>query len=137
MKYSDLIKNAKQKFLNNKCRVDAEDDKPVKRKHRNADGTECEKEELIFVPAQPEIFPEDECYGDKRLYEQLKWYKDPHNRVRTVIKGEQDTRWYWCSSPDAGNATYFCYVDSNGTASYADAYIAYGLAPFGCYIRKS
>lgn len=111
--------------------------KPTKRKHRTADGAEYEREEMIFVPAQPEMFPEDECYGDEGLYEQLEWYKNPHNRVRAANRGESDTHWYWCSSPTAGNTTYFCGVGTNGTASYNDASNAYGIAPFGCYISKS
>ena len=111
--------------------------KPVKRKYRNADGAEYEKEKMVFVPAQTEIFSEEECYGDDGLYEQLEWYKDPHNRVRSAIRGEQNAWWYWCSSPYAGDATSFCYVTGNGETGNATGDTAHGLAPFGCYIRKS
>lgn len=106
----------------------------VKRAHMDGEGNSYTETGKLFVPAASEMFSPEECYGDEGLYTQLDWYKDVHNRVRMAGKNG-DAHWYWTSSPS--NATSFCYVYDNGTASNGSASDAYGVAPFGCILPKT
>lgn len=74
----------------------------------------------LFLPSAAEIFPPEDCYGDKGLYEQMDWYKDVHNRVR-AFEGGGNADWYWTQSEYSGHATSFCVVGNGGIALYADA----------------
>ena len=105
------------------------------RPHVDAEGKRYTERRRLFVPAAPEIFPPDECYGDEGLYQQMEWYKDVRNRVRKQGRGG-DTHWYWTGSPAGSNATNFCFVGSNGNANGNTASVANGCAPFGCIISK-
>ena len=101
----------------------------------NADGEKYTERCKLFVPAASEIFPPDDCYGDKGLYAQLEWYKNVHNRVRADCKGG-DSHWYWTSSPNGSNSGNFCFVSNSGNAFANNASNANGVAPFGCIISK-
>ncbi len=105
----------------------------VERVHLDGDGKRQTRRCKIFCPAACEIFPPDECYGDKGVYAQLPYYKDVHNRVRARGKGG-DAHWYWTSSRSASGSTAFCYVFINGSAGTILASHAYGVAPFGCIL---
>ena len=107
----------------------------VDRVHLNSDGEKFTERCKLFVPAQSEMFPPDECYGDEGLYQQMDWYKNVHNRVRADRKGG-GSHWYWTSSPLSNSSSAFCFVDSNGNAYGSIASVTYGLAPFGCIISK-
>lgn len=107
----------------------------VERPHVDAKGRRYTEKRQLFVPAASEIFPPDECYGDKGLYQQLEWYKDVRNRIRKRGR-DGDVHWYWTGSPYSSNSNGFCYVSSSGNASCYSANGAYGLAPFGCIISK-
>lgn len=109
---------------------------PVKRKHRDANGVIWEKEEKIFVPAQTEICPEGECYGDKGLYTQIEWYKSLRNRIRAKSGECEHATWYWTSSLDSGHSNGFCGVSCIGGAYWYNAGSNRGVAPFGCYISN-
>lgn len=74
----------------------------------------------LFLPSAAEIFPPEDCYGDKGLYEQMDWYKDVHNRVR-AFEGGGNADWYWTQSEYSGNSTYCCGVARSGGASYYSA----------------
>ena len=74
----------------------------------------------LFLPSASEIFPPDDCYGDKGVYEQMEWYKDVHNRVRAFKKGGE-TDWYWTQSAYSGSSAYWCYVNNTGYADYGSA----------------
>ena len=74
----------------------------------------------LFLPSAAEIFPPEDCYGDKGLYEQMDWYKDVHNRVR-AFEGGGNADWYWTQSEYSGNTTSFCNVGSNGIAGNYNA----------------
>ena len=90
----------------------------------------------LFVPAASEVFPPEDCYGDKGLYEQMEWYKDVHNRMRADSK-RGDGHWYWLSSTFSSNSYYFCSVTSGGDADIiGSASNGYGRAPFGCIISN-
>ena len=89
----------------------------TERRHYDADGNTVTTLEKLFLPAAPEIFTYDDCYGDMGLYEQLGWYKDVHNRVRALDSGK-NADWYWTSSRREGSATTWCLVAAGGGASY-------------------
>lgn len=62
---------------------------------------------------------------------QLSVYKRPKNRIKTLGKGGYST-WYWLRSPSdnsSGRGQCFCIVDTDGSATYSYASIAYGVAP--------
>lgn len=107
----------------------------VERHHLDYKGKKFTDRCKLFVPAASEVFPPEDCYGDKGLYEQMEWYKDVHNRMRADCK-RGDSHWYWLSSPFSDNSYYFCRVGSGGTANYYAASGGRGLAPFGCIISK-
>jgi len=51
------------------------------------------------------------------------------NRIK-VFQEENDTTWWWLSTPYASNALYFCIVDNNGHSNTTGAnYISGGVAP--------
>lgn len=63
---------------------------------------------------------------------QVKWYKAGAS-PRTKRQGRTGSANYWWErSPDSGSSYNFCYVSSNGNASYYTASLTCGLAPFGC-----
>lgn len=74
----------------------------------------------LFLPSASEIFPPEDCYGDKGVYKQMEWYKNVHNRVRAFEKGGA-AEWYWTQSPYSGNTTNWCRVTLDGLATYANA----------------
>ena len=47
--------------------------------------------------------------------------------------GSGSVQWYWEASPFASNATYFCFVGSDGSAYASGAITAYGVC-FGLCI---
>lgn len=107
----------------------------VERHHLDYKGKKFTDRCKLFVPAASEVFPPEDCYGDKGLYEQMEWYKDVHNRMRADCKWG-DSHWYWLSSPHSSNSNLFCIVYSDGNADFNTASSTYGLAPFGCIISK-
>lgn len=116
-KVYDLLPDALKK-----CIVETE------RVHLDSKGKKFTERSKLFLPAQSEIFPSDECYGDEGVYQQMDWYKDVHNRVRADRKGG-DSCWYWTSSPRAGNTANWCYVSSYGKANANSASATYIAAP--------
>ena len=100
----------------------------IVRQYKAPDGELMERKCKLFLPSAAEIFPPDECYGDQGLYEQLEWYKDPHNRVRAYEKGGA-ADWYWTQSPHAGNTTFWCRVSLYGHAARSFASTTAVAAP--------
>ena len=109
---------------------------PTERVHRDRNGEVHKETVKLFLPSASEIFTDYECSynADKGLYEQLDYYKDPNNRVRTFKDGDSDTDLYWISTPLEIGSDYWhifdegvdwLFVDRDG---YADAY----LAPVTC-----
>ena len=56
---------------------------------------------------------------------QYDYYKAGNSKVK---KRSGSAAFWWERSPSASNSTYFCLVDSNGSASYDGASFAYGVA---------
>lgn len=65
------------------------------------------------------------------LYTQWDWYKTSTNRIKKLGDNGSAAIWWECS-PDSGNSSSFCLVDSSGSAGNYYASRAHGLAPFGC-----
>lgn len=108
---------------------------PMIRKHKDHEGNMQEYEFKLFLPAAPEVFDEDECYGDQGVYEQLDYYKDRRHRMKGAVKGE-DTESWWLASVRSGNSTSACYVDDYGYACSWTASYAYRVPLCFC-IKKS
>ena len=109
----------------------------TKRRYRDRNDAIQERESVLFLPSAPEVFPEDDVYGDSGLYEQMEYYKDRRHRMRKLTPDSEDTVSWWLMSANAGNASLFCYVGSNGIASYYIASYTWIGAPVCFRIRKS
>lgn len=103
------------------------------RKWADKDGNEGEYECKLFLPAASEVFDEDECYGDKGLYEQLEYYKDCRNRMRSAADTD-DTCYWWLASVRYGNSTNACLVNNRGYAFIWFASSAYRVPV--CFLIK-
>lgn len=106
------------------------------RKWLDRDGVENMDYFNLFLPSAPEVFPDDECYGDNGLYEQMEWYKDRRHRLRR-LSPDGDTVHWWLISAYAGNASSFADVNYNGNASDYFASATWIGAPVCFRIRKS
>jgi hypothetical protein len=60
----------------------------------------------------------------------LSYYTDNASRIKYNKDGS--SRVYWEASPRTGNSTYFCGVNSDGSAYYHGATAVYGFAPAFC-----
>ena len=109
----------------------------TKRRYRDRNDAIQERESVLFLPSAPEVFPEDDVYGDSGLYEQMEYYKDRRHRMRKLTPDSEDTVSWWLMSAYAGNTFYFCYVNSAGYASTSNASYTWVGAPVCFRIRKS
>ena len=105
------------------------------RKYEDNEGNVKEYETLLFLPSASEVFDEDECYGDKGLYEQMEYYKDRRNRMRGSAEGK-DTCGWWLASVGTGSSAYACYVEGHGHAISCYA-TAKSRVPVCFIIKKS
>jgi hypothetical protein len=65
---------------------------------------------------------------------QLDYFKSIKNRIKVK---DNDTKWWWTSTPYPSNSTYFCAVGGNGSAGSANASIMdVGVAPAICIIEN-
>lgn len=103
------------------------------RKWADKDGNEGEYECKLFLPAASEVFDEDECYGDEGLYEQLEYYKDRRNRMRSAADIDDTCSW-WLASVRSGTSTIACHVAGDGDANYWNASYAYHVPV--CFLIK-
>lgn len=109
----------------------------TKRRYRDRNDAIHERESLLFLPSAPEVFPEDDVYGDSGLYEQMEYYKDRRHRMRKLTPDSEDTVSWWLMSAYAGPTGYFCIVTSYGYAANASASATWIGAPVCFRIRKS
>lgn len=104
----------------------------TRRKYKDGDQTK-EFDTKLFLLSASEVFDEDHCYGEEKLYDQIEYFKDERNRIKCIDK---ETAPWWLSSPYVGFCTHFCYVTSAGGASYYAASPSHGVVP--CFrIKKS
>ena len=85
------------------------------------------------------LFSEVEIFGEQDWTEkepdrgtQFEYFKNPSNRVKLDADG--DATWWWERSPYGSNSASFCYVYSNGNASYSSAASGSRGVCFGFYI---
>ena len=109
----------------------------TKRRYRDRNDAIQERESVLFLPSAPEVFPEDDVYGDSGLYEQMEYYKDRRHRMRKLTPDSEDTVSWWLMSAYAGNTSSFCYVNYNGYAYDNNASSTWIGAPVCFRIRKS
>jgi hypothetical protein len=95
---------------------------PTDRKWKDNDGNIGTYSTKLFLPAAPEVFDEDSCYGDRGLYGQLEWYKNIKNRIR--LNKDGDTSGWWLASVRSGSSTLACGVSIGG---HADSWSASAL----------
>ena len=107
----------------------------VKRRYKDNEGNLKEYETLLFLPSAPEVFDEDECYGDKGVYEQMEYYKDRRHRMRGAAKGKDTVPW-WLTSARGGESASACAVGDYGGADYSYASLDYRVPLCFC-IKKS
>ena len=87
----------------------------------------------ITLPTAHELFGDAEYWEAENNFTenayQFNYYKNEKNRVRSF---ENETDWYWTSSPRASVASYFCLVHSNGGSHTLAASEVRGVAPAFC-----
>lgn len=66
----------------------------------------------LFLPAASEVFDENDCCGDKGLYERLEYYKSGGSRIRLDKDG--DMRVYWLASVRSKDLMRACGVYMHG-----------------------
>ena len=88
-------------------------------------------EDDVFLLSEIEIFGTvtNSKAGEGSQYE---YYQTASNICKKPSYTSYASANWWERSPYASNATHFCDVDANGTASYYDASGASGLAPAFC-----
>ena len=95
--------------------------------------TNQESVDYFALPAEREILIERN-YSNPTEFNALfpfDYYKTASNRVKKLGKTGSATIW-WERSPFYDGSTYFCNVNSDGTARSNNAGYSLGLAPFGC-----
>ena len=67
--------------------------------------------------------------AEQNYQQQYQYYKNGNSKVKYRHSSTSSTAIWWERSPYCTNSTYFCFVYTNGTASYYYAWYSYGLAP--------
>ena len=85
-----------------------------------------------FLPCEYNIFGATtySVAGEDTVH--WEWYQTAANRIKKQGSDSGSAYIWWERSPRASNATAFCFVNANGTASYHNASYTYLLAPCGC-----
>lgn len=75
-------------------------------------------------------------YNDDESEIQWDYFKDWHNRVKTILdkSANEEGWWYWTKSKFAGSSYGFVLVYSGGSADYYFASNAHGVAL--CFLKK-
>ena len=93
----------------------------------------------VTIPSVTNIFGDKykgTRYNDDESEIQWDYFKDWHNRVKTILdeSANEEGWWYWTKSKRAGYSVSFVNVYSNGGASNDYANITYGVAL--CFLKK-
>ena len=85
--------------------------------------------DLLWLASEMEVFgPHDWTENDPDRGEQMAYYKRRGNRIKALGDEGEAANFWWERSPFASNATSFCSVSSNGSASYSSASYSLGVA---------
>lgn len=87
--------------------------------------------DYVYIPSEFEV------QGSRRhanSYEQnnqqqLAYYKNGASKIRYKSDNTSKAAWWWCRSPYYNISYYFCFVGTDGSTYYNDAYSAGGFAP--------
>jgi hypothetical protein len=91
---------------------------------KNKDGNK------ISLPTEFEVFgARTKSCNWTEAAQQLDFFKDVKNRIRPK---DNDTEWWWLSSPYASSTANFCGVSGSGSAYYSCASSTCGVAPCFC-----
>jgi hypothetical protein len=89
--------------------------------------------DYVWLLSENEVFGK-KSYSPAQEGTQYEYYKTTSNRIK--YSGNASTKGsaqhWWERSPLSGNTIYFCFVYSDGTASYYNASGTSGLAPAFC-----
>lgn len=99
---------------------------PTKRLSVDHDGNAQETVDRLFLPTESELFG-SAIYSPAECGERYPVFAASANRVRYDDDGDPD--WYWTSSANTGNSTYFVGVNGTGYVYYNNASNAH-RAPF-------
>ena len=91
------------------------------------DGEVVEYTCKLWLPSEKEVHGENWAGEDEEDTEQLPIFEDRRNRIKKLGDDAKYTDFWWCDSPYASNTTYFCYVNSYGSAVYVVASDALGV----------
>lgn len=67
--------------------------------------------------------------AEQNYQQQYAYYSAGNSKVKYRHSATGSTAGWWERSPYYSNSSYFCFVNTNGTADYSDARYSYGLAP--------
>lgn len=89
--------------------------------------------DYFALPAEKEVFGST-TYANSTAetsLTQFQWYKTAANRIKKIGDSGSADDW-WGRSPYSGNSTFFCGVNSGGSANFSGASGSILVAPFGC-----
>ena len=93
-------------------------------------GETVETQDKLWLPSCTEVFGAERARNwapaDAEDEQQLQLYKTERSRVKEC--GDEGTWWYWLRSPFGSSPTYFCSVDSLGSAYGNNASTSFGVA---------
>lgn len=101
--------------------------KTVKKKSGTGGGSSSGTQQTnddLFLLSEIEIFGTT-TYSVAGEGTQYEWYKAGNSRIKKV-NGSAGA--WWERSPNSGGTTYFCYVDSSGSADFNDADYSFGVS---------
>lgn len=67
--------------------------------------------------------------AEQNYQQQYQYYKNGNSKVKYRHSSTSSTAYWWERSPYYSNGSYFCFVNTNGTANHGSARYSYGLAP--------
>lgn len=90
--------------------------------------------DTIFLLAEWEVFgARSYANSAEQSYQvQYAWYSAGNSKVRYRHSATGSTASWWLRSVYAVNSSYFCFVNSSGSASIFIAFYSYGFAPAFC-----
>jgi len=80
----------------------------------------------LFLFSEIEIFGST-TYSAAGEGSQYSYFATAANRIKYLSNGSGSAYWWWERSPYGSNSISFCYVYSNGNASFSNAYNADGV----------
>ena len=103
-------------------------------KVRTANGSgssSVESTDWFTLPSEKEVFGSVQYANSSAESQnsQLTYYKTSSNRVKRV---NGSAYWWWERSPCSGSSSFFCAVNTSGSADYYIASYTNGLSPLGC-----